>query len=232
MALGNTQGTNDQLLLTPRQYFCSTMGCQTQSEIRPLWACLGMANLLITVQGSGQHFVQLALLVPAAVITEDQTFQLQQFAQRAFENGFQGLDIGSAVTIDFVAGEAQLTVPGRLRSGVKCTMPQPRVPLPQGLLQALPGRHKARFHVEHSPVEKLPTNLGRAFQQAETVRVDQLQWQGLGQLGSTARILPIDANLQLALTVTGNAQTALPTIGQPNFAENRTGRLLILNHRQ
>jgi hypothetical protein len=32
-----------------------------------------------------------------------------------------------------------------------------------------------RFHVEHAPVEELPANLRRAFEQPETVGVDQLQ---------------------------------------------------------
>src|SRR3990167_2016190 len=106
MALGNTQGTNNQLLLTSRQYLRGTMGCQAQSEIRALGTGLGMTYLLIAEKGSGQYFIQLTLLVPTAVVTEGQAFQIQQFAQRAFKHRFQGLDIGSSVAIDLVAGQA------------------------------------------------------------------------------------------------------------------------------
>src|SRR5690606_21951947 len=118
-------------------------------------------------------------------------------------------DIGPSIAVQFVAGQAQLTVPGRLRRGVQCTMPQPRVSLPQGLLQPLPGWQEAMFHVEHAPVEELPANLGRTFQQAKAVRIDDLKRQYLGELGGASSVLPVDANLQLALAIAGNPQVAV-----------------------
>ncbi|MCY1537883.1 hypothetical protein D9M68_733950 [compost metagenome] len=86
--------------------------------------------------------------------------------------------------------------------------------------------------MEHSPIEELPTNLRRTFQQAKAIRVDQLQRQRFSQLRSTARILAIDANLKLPLAVTGNPQAALPPVRQLHLTKNRTSELLVLNHRQ
>ncbi|MNN98585.1 hypothetical protein D3C81_2180060 [compost metagenome] len=83
-------------------------------------------------------------------------------------------------------------------------MPQPGVSLTQSLLQALPCRHESGFHVEHTPVEKLPANLRCPFKQTKAVRVDQLQRQYLGQLRSATRVLAIDADLELTLTITGD----------------------------
>ncbi|MCY1556019.1 hypothetical protein D9M68_927270 [compost metagenome] len=80
-------------------------------------------------------------------------------------------------------------------------MPEPRVPLPQGLLQPLPRWKEARFHVEHSPIQELPANLRRPFQQPKTVRVDQLQRQGFSQLRCALGILPIDSNLKFPLAI-------------------------------
>ena len=110
-------------------------------------------------------------------------------------------------------------------------MPQPRVPLAQGFLQALPGLQKPWFHVEHTPVEKLPTNLGRAFQQAEAVGIDELNRQGLGQLRRTTGILPVDTNLELTLTLTRYAEIAQPTIFLAHLTEHGTANLLVLDNR-
>ena len=109
-------------------------------------------------------------------------------------------------------------------------MAQPRVPLPQGFLQALPGAQKAMFHVEHTPVEELPTNLRRTFQQAKTIRIDQLQRQQIGELCSASCILPVDADLQFTLTITRNTQVAGAALGQLHLTENGTSRLLVMNH--
>ncbi|MCY1174005.1 hypothetical protein D9M73_141910 [compost metagenome] len=110
-------------------------------------------------------------------------------------------------------------------------MPEPRVPLAQRLLEALPGRHEALFHVEHSPVEELPTNLRRSFQQTETVRVDQLQRQRFGKLRSAPGIFSVDTNLKFALTIPRYPQIALATFGKAYLAEHSARRLLVLNDR-
>src|SRR5690606_18137883 len=130
---------------------------------------------------------------------------------------------------DFVACQAQLAVPRSLRDGVQSTMPEPRIPLLERLLQALPGTQKARFHVEHAPVEKLPAHLGRTLEQAEAIRVDQLQRQGFGQLGGTARVLAVDANLQLAAALASHADAAGRPLGQLDLAEHGQRRLLSLD---
>ncbi|KPX19485.1 hypothetical protein ALO72_200207 [Pseudomonas syringae pv. delphinii] len=162
---------------------------------------LGVAHLLIAIQGGGEHSAQLFFLVPSSVVAKGQTFELNEFAQSLFKDGLQCLDIGATKLIDLVTRQAQLPVPCRLRSGVKCTMPKPRVSLLEGLLQALPGGHEARFHVEHSPVQKLPADLRRALKQSEAVGIDQLQWQDLGKLGSASCVLAINANLKFTLSI-------------------------------
>ncbi|MNI86870.1 hypothetical protein D3C81_2058370 [compost metagenome] len=55
--------------------------------------------------------------------------------------------------------------------------------------------------MEHTPVEKLSANLRRAFQQSKAIRIDQLQWQDLGQLRGAASILPIDTDLEFPLAI-------------------------------
>ncbi|MNG18202.1 hypothetical protein D3C87_1792830 [compost metagenome] len=110
-------------------------------------------------------------------------------------------------------------------------MSQPRVSLAQGLLQPLPGGHKARLDVEHAPVEKLSTNLRRTFKQAEAVGVDQLQRQDLRQLRSTAGVLAVDADLELALTIARDPQRTVPTLSQFDLTEHGAGELLVLNDR-
>ncbi|MNF96628.1 hypothetical protein D3C84_794240 [compost metagenome] len=109
-------------------------------------------------------------------------------------------------------------------------MPEPRVPLPQGLLQPLPGRKESWFHVEHSPIQKLPTNFRCSFQQSKTVRIDQLQRQGLSQLRSAFGVLPIDSNLKFTLAITRDPEVALPALGEADLPENRTRGLRVLNH--
>ncbi|CRM97914.1 hypothetical protein [Pseudomonas sp. 22 E 5] len=190
-----------------------------------------MPNLLIPLQGSGEHCTQFTLFVPTTVVAQRKALEIQQLTQGLFKDWFQGFDVGAAVFIYFVAGQAQLSVPGRLRSGVKCTMPQPRVPLPKGLLQALPGSHETWFHVEHTPIEELPADFRRTFQQTKAVRVDQLQRQDFCQLRSTTSILPIDANLELSATVTGYPQAAVPTLSQLNLTKYRARQLLVLDNR-
>ena len=88
------------------------------------------------------------------------------------------------------------------------------------------------FHVEHTPIEKLPANLRRPFEQAEAVGVDQLQRQDLGQLRSATGVLPVDADLELTLTVTGDPQRAVTTLGQLDLTEDGAGELFVLNDRQ
>ncbi|MNZ88753.1 hypothetical protein D3C78_1076510 [compost metagenome] len=137
--LGNPQCANHQLLLATGQDVRGVVCAQSETQISTLWSGLGMPHLLVPLQRPGEHSTQFTVLVPAAVIAERQAFKLNQFAQGLFKDWFQGFDISAAVFIDFSAGLAQFPVPNRLRNGVKCTMPQPRVSLAQGLLQALPG---------------------------------------------------------------------------------------------
>lgn len=101
-----------------------------------------MAHLLIAKERGCEYFLQFAVLVPASVVAQGQPVQLDQFAQGSLEDRLQGLDVVATVFIYFRAGQAQFPVPGGLRSCVKCTMTQPRVPLPQRLLQPLPGWQK------------------------------------------------------------------------------------------
>ncbi|MCY1431225.1 hypothetical protein D9M71_471880 [compost metagenome] len=68
MALGDTQCTDHQLLLAARQNVSRVMGAESQAQVGTLWAGLGMAHVLITLQGGGEHFTEFAILVPATVI--------------------------------------------------------------------------------------------------------------------------------------------------------------------
>ena len=83
--------------------------------------------------------------------------------------------------------------------------------------------------MEHSPVQKLSANLRCAFKQSETVRIDELQRQNFSKLCSTARILPIDADLEFTLSVTRYTQTAMPALGKLDLTEDRARRLLVLD---
>src|SRR5690606_15711872 len=160
-----------------------------------------MAQQLVALERGGQHLVERLLSIPAPVVTQLKPLKVAQRRERTFEHGFQSLDIGTPIAVYLVARTDQFPAPGRLRSAVKCTMAQPRVPLPQGLLKALPGAQKAGFHVELSPVQKLPTQFRSAFEEAKAIRVDQLQRQRFGKLGRTAHIAPVDADLHLAATI-------------------------------
>ena len=66
----------------------------------------------------------------------------------------------------------------------------------------------------------------------EAVRVDQLQWQYLGQLRCTARILAVDTDLKLSLTVPRNAQCTVPAFGQFDLAKHGTALQFMLNDRR
>jgi len=85
--------------------------------------------------------------------------------------------------------------------------------------------------VEHSPIEELPADFWRTFQQTETVGVDQLQRQNLCQLRGTARILPVNANLELSAAITGYPQAAVPTFSEFDLTKHGARQLLVLNHR-
>ena len=114
MPLGNPQGTDHQLLLTPGQDVRSVVCAQSKTQISSLWPSLGMAHLLIPLQGSSKYGTQLPVFVPTSVIAERQTFELNQFAQGLFKDWFQGFDVSAAGFIDFSAGLAQFPVPNRL----------------------------------------------------------------------------------------------------------------------
>ncbi len=86
--LGDTQGTDNQFLLTSGQHLGGAMRPQTQAQIGTLRTSLGVANLLITEEGSGQHLTQLTLPVPAAVVTQSQSLQLDQLTQGTLKTGF------------------------------------------------------------------------------------------------------------------------------------------------
>ena len=62
------------------------------------------------------------------------------------------------------------------------------------------------FHVEHTPIEILATLFRGAFEQTETVWVNQLQWQQLSQLRCAACALPVNAYLVIGLSITRNTQ--------------------------
>lgn len=85
--------------------------------------------------------------------------------------------------------------------------------------------------MEHSPIEELSPDLRRSLEQPKAVRVDQLQWESFRQLSRTPGVLPIDADGELALALTGNPQVAGDAVGQHHLAEYGAGRFLILDHR-
>jgi len=59
----------------------------------------------------------------------------------------------------------------------------------------------------------------------------QLQRQDFRQLRRATGVLPIDADLELPLTVSGDPQGAVPTLGQLHLTKHRTGELLVLDDR-
>ena len=85
--------------------------------------------------------------------------------------------------------------------------------------------------MEHSPIQKLPTDLGSTFKEPEAVGVDELQRQCLSELRGAFRVLTIDANLELPLTVTGYTKAAMTTFGEFYLAKDRARRLLVLDDR-
>jgi hypothetical protein len=56
-----------------------------------------------------------------------------------------------------------------------------------------------------------------------------LQWQQVSKLSRAASILPINANLQLALAITRNTEIARSTFSQLHLTKNGTGRLFMMN---
>ena len=204
MPLGNAQGADYKLLLAPRENVSGIMRTQSQTQIGTLGARLGMPHLLVSNQRSGEYLAQFAILVPAAVVAQGQAIQLDQFLEDALKNRLQGHDVIASVFIYFRARQGQFPVPGSLRNCVKCTMPQPRVSLSQRLLQALPGGHEPRFHVEHSPIEKLPSNLGSTLEKPETVRIDQLKRENFCKLRGAAGILAVDTDGEFTMAFTRN----------------------------
>ena len=101
MPLSNAQRTDHQLLLTPRQNIRGVMSAQSKAQVSALWSGLGMAHLLIAIQGRSEHRAQLFFLVPAAVVAQGQTFKFDKFAQCLFKNRFQGLDVSAPKFVDF-----------------------------------------------------------------------------------------------------------------------------------
>ena len=84
--------------------------------------------------------------------------------------------------------------------------------------------------MEHAPVEKLPADLWGPFKKSEAVRVDQLQRKYLGQLRSTARILAVDTNLELPLTIPRDTQCTVSAFCQFYLTKNCTALLLMLDN--
>lgn len=72
MPLGDAQGAHHQLLLTAGQNLRGIVHPQPQAQIGALRASLGMSQLLVTGQGSGQYIGQRFVLVPATVVAEGQ----------------------------------------------------------------------------------------------------------------------------------------------------------------
>src|SRR5690606_3546530 len=134
MALRYAQRTDNKLLLAARQSFRCVMASHTQTKISPLRPGLGMPHNSITFDRRRQYIGKGKAFVPAPVVTQLKAFKLQQNRQSALKNRLECLYVGSSVLVDLFTRQAQLTAPGRLRSSVKCTMPEPRVTLPQGLL--------------------------------------------------------------------------------------------------
>ena len=71
-----------------------------------------------------------------------------------------------------------------------------RVPLAQHATVALPGVEVARFHVEHSPVEKAPPLAGPALDELVHARVDRVHRQQRGQLRHPRGRLAVDLLLE------------------------------------
>src|SRR5690606_17108309 len=89
---------------------------------------------------------------------------------------------------------------------------------------------KTMFHVEHTPIQILPTLFGSALKQAKTVRVDQLQWQDFGELGGTTCVLAIDTDVVVGLPTASNTNLAGVATRQKNLAKDSTAILLVLNN--
>ncbi len=163
MPLGNAKCAHHQLLLPSGQGFRRVMAPYTQAQVGSLRSGLCVTHGSVPLERRSKHVGQITILIPTAVVAQLKIAQIQKLAQGAFENRLEVLNIRSSEAIYLVARQGQLTAPRRVGSGVKCTMPQQRVPLTERLLQALPGREETRFHVEHAPVHELPTQLWRAF---------------------------------------------------------------------
>ena len=86
------------------------------------------------------------------------------------------------------------------------------------------------FHVEHTPIEILATLFWGAFEQTETVRVNQLQREQLGELRSTASALPVNAYLVIGLAITRNAEFRGNALNGLQLGKDRATVLLVLNN--
>ncbi len=76
-----------------------------------------MPQLQIPRQAVRQHLAQIALAVPAAVVTQGQAVELDQLGQHRGEFRFQALDIGLAKAIDLGTGQGQFLIPAACAAG-------------------------------------------------------------------------------------------------------------------
>lgn len=86
--------------------------------------------------------------------------------------------------------------------------------------------------MEHSPVQKLPAYLRCTFQQSEAVRIDQLQRQYFSKLSGTSRILPVNTNLEFALSVARNSEIAVTTLRKIDLSKDGARGLHVLDNRE